>query len=295
MREVAPTDEREAAVDDHDLAMVALFEIRHRREPRHGARDAELDAGPRGEAGQDGVLGSEGAVHAVQRVDEHAHRHAARAGVAERGLDGPADLVVERHVDLHVDALYAARDPVEQPGARLGVVELDLDPVARDRRGGRLGHGLGLVEPAMEQVRDGETGGAHAGGHAPQPHRIVRLGHVVRVAFVENRARVDDTRRKACRLEALPDDRCATGRTKPNRERLGNVGAREGAQRSQHLVGQIGIEEHERLRSGTDHGEPTALESAMNAAGPRSLTHGNRPAGTSTASSGRSLSRNGAK
>ena len=71
----------------------------------------------------------------MQRIDEHARRHAARAGGGERRFDGLADLVVERHVDLEAERPAAVRDGVEQPGARLRVVELDLDAVAADGGG----------------------------------------------------------------------------------------------------------------------------------------------------------------
>jgi len=76
---------------------------------------------------------SERAVQAVQRIDEHAHGHAARRGCGQRRFHGLADVVIDRHVHLEVHAVLTAVDGLEQPVARLRVVQFHLDAIASNR------------------------------------------------------------------------------------------------------------------------------------------------------------------
>ena len=108
----------------------------------------------------------------------------------------------------------------------------------------------------MEDGRDAEPGGAHLRRHAGEPHRIVGLGDIVRIAFVEHGARVDDARLKPDRLQAQADGARPAGRTQANRERLRAVAGRDLRQDAQALFGQLAIEERERPRAGTNDGEP---------------------------------------
>ena len=135
VREVPSADEREAAVHDGDLPVVALLQILDRRRAGDGAHETQLHVRAGAKALQERVRQAEGAVETVQRVDDDAHRDAPRRRRGERGLHLGADVVVHRHVDLEVDAPLGARESVEEPAARRRVVELDLDAVARDRKG----------------------------------------------------------------------------------------------------------------------------------------------------------------
>ena len=100
--------------------------------------------------------------------------------------------------------MAALRDRVQQPGAGLRVVDLDLDAVAGDRGGERLGQRLRRIDG-----RDGEPGRAQARRDPPQPHGIVRLGPVVHVVFREHRAGVDDVRLQNVRTDE-PTERIDT-------------------------------------------------------------------------------------
>ena len=130
MREIAPADQSDRAVDDGHLAMVPLLQVLQRGHAGDRPQDAELDPGAFAEAVEHRIAHAERTVKAVQRIDDDAHGDATRAGRGQRRLDRAADVVVQRHVDLEVDALAARRDRVEQPATRLRVVELELDPVA---------------------------------------------------------------------------------------------------------------------------------------------------------------------
>ena len=139
VREVPSADEREGPVHDDDLPVVALFQVLDRRRADDGARQTQLHAWPGAEARQERVRQADGAMEAVQRIDDDAHRDAPRRRRGERGLHLGADVVVHRHVDLEVDAPLGARDGVEEPAPGRRVVELDVDAVARDRVGARRG------------------------------------------------------------------------------------------------------------------------------------------------------------
>ena len=130
---VAPSQQRHEPIDHDELSVVALLEVLDGRDAGHRARDANLDARGCRQPSQNRVGRAERAVEAVERIDEHAHAHAARARVGQGALDAVRDLVVCDHVGLEMDAPPAARDRPEQPVARPGVVE------SRPRRERRRG------------------------------------------------------------------------------------------------------------------------------------------------------------
>ena len=66
-------------------------------------------------------------------------RHGERARIealrrrSQRRFQRTPHVIVERHVDLEVDALFTAFDGVQQPVARLRIVEFNLDAIAADQ------------------------------------------------------------------------------------------------------------------------------------------------------------------
>ena len=145
VRQIPPADERHLAVDHGQLPVVPLLQIVKRGRGGDGIENAKLDARPAAEALQEGISRAERSVKSVERIDDHPHRHAARTGLGQGRLDGAADVVVERHVDLQVHAALRGGDRLQEPAARPGVVQLDVDAVSGDQ--GRTGGGL---EPPPE-------------------------------------------------------------------------------------------------------------------------------------------------
>ena len=278
MREVPPADECEAAVHDDDLPVVALLQVLDRRRAGDGAHQTQLHVRAGSEARQEWVRQAEGAVEAVQRVHDDAHRDAPRRRRGKRGLHPGADVVVHRHVDLEVDAPFGAREGVEEPAPRRRVVELDLDPVARDRQGARRsieprrerlrpgrrvegerqrrGHFVrpeggespraGRVKAPVDHGGDRESRAPHPGRDARQPDRIRLLGHVERRALVEHGARVGHALGKAERREPRAEERAAPDRAQAHGEEIGPSGVADPRETREILVRQLRVEEAER-------------------------------------------------
>ena len=164
VRQVPPADKRHLAVDHGQLPVVPLLQVVERRRGGDGIENAKLNARATAEALQQGIAGAERAVKPVKRVDDHSHRHAARTGLGQGRLDGASDVVVERHVDLQVHAALRGGDRLQEPAARAGVVQLELDAVSGDQ--GRAGRG---VEPLPERrrLRRGELEARGSTGPAP--------------------------------------------------------------------------------------------------------------------------------
>ena len=115
--DVAPAGDREGVVRHEQLvvhAVVDAIELVHRpQQPRREAaaargeriEDAHLGVRGRGQAGVELVL-----ARGVEIVDEQAHAHAARRGVAQLTQELLADIVVLHEVVLRIDRLLGTPD-----------------------------------------------------------------------------------------------------------------------------------------------------------------------------------------
>ncbi len=260
--------------------MIALLQVLDRGQAPQRARGEDRDPGARGEPGEDGVLGAVGAVQAVERVDEEAHRHAARRGLPEGRGDLARGGVVLDDVDLQVDALARAAHQLEQRGAGDLVVEGDAHAVAgrgraaggdveagaeagaRGRRldegggdalarGGQVGraerreadreHALGR---GVDDRVDARAGEAEPGGDAAEPHRVDVGGHVRGLALVEHAARVEDQRpREARRREPRAQRREAVVEREADAEQEPVVALQRGPQLGEHAGVEARVEE----------------------------------------------------
>ena len=286
VREVAPAEQRDLVVHHDELAMIALLQVRERREARDRLRHPHFDAGPGAQTFEQRVVHAERTVEAVQRIHQQAHAHAALRRPDQRGLDLTPDVVVGHDVDLRVHASRARVDRREQPVARLPVVDLDLDAIARDARRGDRGvetrgeqdrpfdggrprqpsagelvraqrseaARCGLVLAAVDDRDDRESRAAQPRGHAREAHRIDCVGHVECGALVEHDAAVDHPRREPGREQPLADRTAAPRRADPHGQRF--IRATRSAQCRQLAVRQLGVEEHERSRPRPQHAHP---------------------------------------
>ena len=221
----------------------------------------------------------------VQRVDDDAHRDAARARRGQSRLDLYPHVVVQRHVDLQMDAPLALPDRLEQPQARLPVVHLDFDAVAGQKRsarrrleaageGGRPGrgrlesqwrrrkilHSQGREADGGRRVlafvndrRDRKSRGPQSCGHAREPHRVHGHRHVERLALIQHGTGVDDACGEAGQVQPRADRFAALHRPQPHRERVGRLRTAQARDGGQSVGREVGVEEKKRARAGPNH------------------------------------------
>jgi hypothetical protein len=125
-----PGDERRAAVDHDDLAVVALVDDADVRE-RPGMEERERAA-----ALAQPALRVAAHLLAAGRIDQHAHFHACLRAIAERLRDTPAQLAIlpEKRLEMH---RTLRRGDVFEQHVEEGAVLDDLHVIAGDRRAQR--------------------------------------------------------------------------------------------------------------------------------------------------------------
>ncbi len=258
--------------------MVPLLEVLQRRRARDRFRDAKLDARSRRQPVENRIVCAQRAMETMERIDEHPHRHAAGSRRGQRRLHGTPDIIVERHVDLQVDAPLARFDRRQQPAPRLLVVQFHLDAIAGDRLagGGHIeprGYGCGngesavgrrsergdliranrgkscrrrLMRPVVDDGDDGKSVAAHPRRGAGEPHRVHLRRHVERLSLSEHRAGIDDIGRKAGGAQFRAQRRAAPDRTHAHANRLR---PRRPANQRQLVRVEFGVEQDEILRA----------------------------------------------
>ena len=281
VRQIPPADERHLAVDHGQLPVVPPFQVVKRGRGGNGIENAELDPRSSPEAVQEGIARAERSVKSMQRVDDHPHRHAAHTGLGQGRLDGAAGAIVERHVELQVNAALRGSDRLQEPAARPGVVQLDVDPVSGDQ--GSTGDGLEPPPEGRRFGRDrldgdarrdllrsqdgeadrrrgnrsvtddrchGEAGRAHSCGDAREAHRVEVGADVERRTLVEDGAGVDDTPGESRFLEPRADRAGVLRHAHPNGQQVDPIQARQQAKLD---LRRVGIEEDQRTGGRPDH------------------------------------------
>ena len=177
---------------------------------RQRVEQAHLHLRQRGQRGVQLVVAG-----GVEVVDQQAHAHAARGGVAQRAQHARAGTVVGQHVGLQVERALGALDQ-RQPRVQR-VVAVDQQPHARrvGARQRRRHHGMQRAALAVERLRRRGRGRRRQRGAAaePQQHQqpgqrdqaLQRVGEQLgrRVAAQASRRRTGSRRQTVGRRHAV--------------------------------------------------------------------------------------------